>query len=303
VRLVRDTRPDILHVHSSIAGAVVRLALLGQRGRTKLVYTPHSWAFSRDARRTQRFTRLAERWLSNLADSIVCVSEAEQRDAVAAGIAAEKCMVVQNGIAASSAASARVKSVARGAASKRKVLFVGRFDRQKGFDTFLDVMRRLGDEAEGLAVGTYVVGKAKAEEVPANVRLLGWRSREELAELYAEADLLLMPSRWEGLPLVALEAVRAGLPVFASRVGGLEEVILDGVTGRLFEADQPEATVAMIRATSRATLAAYGARGVARFLERFTAERMSRHIVAHYEDLLARGARRVLQNASVPVGA
>jgi glycosyltransferase involved in cell wall biosynthesis len=139
------------------------------------------------------------------------------------------------------------------------VLFVGRLDRQKGFDVFLDVMARLDGVAEGLAVGDYLVGEADARvRVPDNVTLLGWRGRTEVQSLYAHADLLIMPSRWEGLPLVALEAMRANLPILATRAGGLAEVIEDGVTGHFFDLRDPAGAAAWIRSATREMLAGYG---------------------------------------------
>jgi glycosyltransferase involved in cell wall biosynthesis len=284
-RVIRTTRPDILSVHSTFAGVVVRLAALTVRPRPKVVYLPHSWAFARSGRMRGPIAT-AERLLARCTDRIVCVSGAEQRDAIAIGIPAEKCHVIENGIRLlrQDAPPQRADAVGN---RRLRVLFVGRFDHQKGFDVFLDIMARLGDAAEGLAVGDYIIGRADARVlVPDNVTLLGWRGRDEVQELYGNADLLLMPSRWEGLPIAALEAMRARLPLFATRVGGLEDVILDGTTGRFIDIDNPEAAAALIVATSRVELAAFAERGYRHFLERFTAERMNRGIVALYRNLL-----------------
>ena len=124
-------------------------------------------------------------------------------------------------------------------------------------------------------------------DCPDNVRILGWQSRAAVFDLYRQADLLLVPSRWEGFGLVAAEAMQAGCAVFASRVGGLQDIVVDGQTGRLFQPDDVAGIVALIRATSDAELAAYGKAGHDRYLARYTTERMSGKITALYQALLS----------------
>ncbi|MGG5823781.1 glycosyltransferase [Falsiroseomonas sp. HW251] len=282
--LLDDSRAEILHVHSTFAGVMARLRAAFSFRRPKVVYSPHGWAFSRTSS-VRPLIVAAERLLACVTDRIVCVSHAEMADAVAEGIPASKCVVIENGIATLPAAPAvAAPKSARG--GRLRVLFVGRFDRQKGFDFCLAVMARLGDAAECFAVGDYVVGPAEAQlAIPENVTLLGWRDRAEVVELYKHADLLIMPSRWEGLPIVALEAMRSGLPIFSTPVGGLRDVVVDGITGRLFELSDPETVAGMIRSVTRETLAGYAERGHRRFLERFTAERMNSETVALYRSI------------------
>ncbi len=287
VRLVRQVRPDILHIHSTIAGGVVRICAPGFRPRPKIVYCPHGWAFRVGASNLPpRCVALMERLLALATDSITCVSDQERQDAIGANLPPRKCVVIQNGIAEIAAVGDTCRRERRPRTGKLKVLFVGRFDYLKGFDLYLDVLRRLGDEVEGIVVGDYIVNKAQPLPMPGNVTHLGWRSREDLLRLYEEADLLLMPSRAEGLPYAALEAMRAQLPVFGSRVGGLPELVVDGVTGRLFASSRPEEIAHMIRSTSREVLTAYGERGHARFLEQFTARRMNREVLDLYQTLI-----------------
>ncbi len=289
VRLMREVQPDVLHVHSTFAGAIVRPCALLVRRRPKIVYCPHGWAFSREGS-AQGPIVTVERLLALCTDRIVCISDFERREAVSVGISPEKLIVVENGIR-------EIDSSHEGEAATREppvgsrlmVLFVGRFDRQKGFDTFLEVMRRLGDRAEGLAVGDYLVGQAdQRPAIPDNVTVLGWQPRGEVLRLYRHADLLLVPSRWEGFGLVAVEAMRSRLGVFASRVGGLQEVVADRVTGRLFDQRQEGEIVGMLEEADRETLKRYGERGYGRFLERFTASRMNRRLLELYASLVRR---------------
>ena len=285
IRFMRETKPDILHIHSTFAGAIVRPCALLARRRPKIVYCPHGWAFSREGS-TRGLAAAVERLLERCTDSIVCISDFERHEAIAVGMPAGKLTVIKNGIRdlEEDQETGATQSVAAG--NRLRILFVGRFDRQKGFDTFLAVMQRLGSEAEGLAVGDYLVGPAEDRpEIPDNVTVLGWQPRSEVLGLYRHADLLLVPSRWEGFGLVAVEAMRSRLAVFASRVGGLQEVVLDSVTGRLFAPDLAPEIADIVVGTNRATLQEYGVQGRLRFRERFTASRMNRSLLDLYAGL------------------
>ncbi|MFX6269921.1 glycosyltransferase, partial [Acinetobacter baumannii] len=84
------------------------------------------------------------------------------------------------------------------------------------------------------------------------------------------ADVIVVPSRWEGFGLIAVEAMRAGLAVIASRVGGLAEVVEEGVTGFLVEPDKPEEIVNILRTVTREQLHEMGNAGREHFLNEFT---------------------------------
>ena len=288
VARARATRPEVLHVHSTIAGAVVRACRPLIPRETRIVYCPHGWAFAREGSAAKnRAIALVERALSPLCDRIVCVSAFEKRDAAAVGIAAARMVVIENGIGPSPGAPFRAP---RGGDGRKVLVFAGRFDRQKGFDTFVEALRRLGDEARGVAIGRAIVSGLAQGDLPANVEILGWQPRARVRELYAGADLLLMPSRWEGFPLVALEAMQARLAVFASRVGGLQDIVVEGQTGHLFAPDDVEAIVALVRKTSPDELRALGENGHERYGRLYTAERMNEGVWDLYRDVVA-GAR------------
>lgn len=284
----RATRPHILHVHSTIAGAVVRACRPFLPAETRIIYCPHGWAFTREGSATQnRAIAQVERGLSHLCDRILCVSAYEKRDALAAGISERRPVVIENGISPRPSA----RPAPREAGDTRKIIaFAGRFDRQKGFDTYVEVLRQLGDEARGIAIGRSIVSKTELSDLPPNIELLGWQPRARVFELYAQADLLLMPSRWEGFPLVALEAMQARSAVFATRVGGLQDIILERETGRLFAPDDAASMVAAIRETSLEDLRRYGDRAYDRYIELYTADRMNARVWDLYQEVAA-GAR------------
>lgn len=283
-----DTRPDIVHAHSSFAGLVVRSVKPFMPRETRVVYCPHAWAFTREGEKANnRVLALMERVLSYFSDAIICVSAYEKTEAVAVGIAADKLHVIENGISIQNLEYNKVRDPNE---TRKVVAFVGRFDRQKGFDVFLDVMRQLPTEARGIVIGGAVVNSPEEYDIPDNVELLGWQPRERVMELYRQADLLLMPSRWEGFALVPLEAMQAGLAVFSSRAGGLQDVVLDGETGRLFDIDEVDAVVEAIRNTSVETLIEYGKAGYYRCRTLYTAERMNDQVWSLYRNLVARSS-------------
>ena len=284
IRHLRRSRPQILHIHSTFAGAAVRgLDPLIPRG-CHTIYCPHGWAFSRDSSgRSQKAVATVERLLSRVTDRIVCISDYERRAALEIGIAPEKLVVIDNGIRPRPEVGPRIPRED----GKLLIAFAGRFDRQKGYDTFLEVMRRLGDKAQAQAIGSAIVSADALPETPPNVELLGWQPRDKVFDLFARADLLLVPSRWEGFGLVAVEAMQAGLPVFASRVGGLQDVVEDGRTGRLFTPDAVAEIVALIQATSPEQLRAFGRQGLDRYREHYTADRMARGMEALYREVIS----------------
>ncbi|WBU63492.1 glycosyltransferase [Paracoccus aerodenitrificans] len=284
IQHLRRVKPDIVHIHSTFAGAAIRgLAPLIPR-RTKVIYCPHGWAFSRHgSRRMQRSVAAVERVLSRATDRIICISDYELSEALNVGIPDRKLTVINNGVSPRPALPSRS---ARNEGQPRLIAFAGRFDRQKGYDTFLQVMRKLGDSARGAAIGSAIVSADKLPEVPENVDLLGWQPRQRVFELFSRADLLLVPSRWEGFGLVAVEAMQARLPVFASRVGGLQDIVIDHETGRLFTPDAVEEIVAAIRASSDTDLRRYGEQSYRRYLQKYTADRMAGQVDALYRNLL-----------------
>jgi glycosyltransferase involved in cell wall biosynthesis len=122
-------------------------------------------------------------------------------------------------------------------ADEQVVLFVGRLMPAKGVDVLLEALNQLPSSAKFkmLVVGPGPLRAALEQQVPerlrAQVSFLGARS--DVPTLLAAADLLVLPSRWEGLPVILLEAMAARLPILATRVGGIPEVLEHGVSGWL----------------------------------------------------------------------
>jgi glycosyltransferase involved in cell wall biosynthesis len=152
--------------------------------------------------------------------------------------------------------------------------------------------------AMGIEVETEIAGSGPSESslrdlvaslgVAKRVRFLGWRT--DVGELLASWELLVIPSLEEGFGLSALEAMAAARPVVGFRVGGLPELVVDGVTGRLVLPANIDALVCCIAelASDRQRLAFMGGEGWNRAREHFTVELMARRTAELYDRLLAR---------------
>ena len=283
---------DVVHAHSTFAGAAVRLPLLRPRDpRPAIVYCPHGWSFAAD-RGPRRLYARAERALQPAADAIVTVSRFERDLAVSMGLRGDNLVVLRNGIAD----VPPVEPVREGFPRDRlNLLFVGRLDRQKGFDILLDAARRVPGAVHLHVVGSSVrelADGAAAAAPPPNMTLHGWQPRDAAAAFIAACDAVVMPSRWEGLPLVALEAMRAGKPILASDRSAMPEVVEDGVTGRLFGIDDGASLAALVGQLSRDDLRRWGAAGRARFERDFTVDRQSREILDLYARIPPRRRER-----------
>lgn len=287
IRQIWKWRPEVVHLHSTFAGLVMRPLLALMPGSPRVVYCAHGWAFTREGGDLRaRAMAWAECMLARYCDAIVCVSRYEADQALGAGISAKLLAVVPNGVSDIVTEESSVTAATREWPDDcLRVLFVGRLDRQKGIDIFYHALRELGDGVFGVVVGSPVVGDEAPAQPPPNARALGWRTRAETASLYAAADVLVVPSRWEAFGLVAIEAMRAGLPVIATRVGGIPEVVEDGVTGKLIDVDSPSQLAAVLGSLDATTRHLMGANGRRRFLAAFRVERVVQELDELYHEI------------------
>jgi glycosyltransferase involved in cell wall biosynthesis len=300
--LVRQWRPDVVHLHSSYAGLVLRplLALLPQRPR--VVYCPHGWAFDREAPRwLNRAAAMVERALARLCDAVVCISHHERAIALRAGLPAHQLVVVLNGMGDIAMPADVAGARSHWPDGALRVLFVGRLDRQKGVDILYKALQRLQHRAFAVVVGAAVVADSRSRPSPPNARVMGWLARERIAVLCRAADVLVVPSRWEGFGLVALEAMRCGCAVVASRTGGLPEVIEDGVSGLLFDPGDSDQLASLLEQRDAASWKAMGEAGRCRFEALFTIERVGDQLDALYRRVTA-GSGVALAEAPVVFG-
>jgi glycosyltransferase involved in cell wall biosynthesis len=244
VRLLRLGRPQIVHVNSAKAAALGRVAAWLARVPIR-VYTVHGWAFLAHGGLASAAYRWVERVLRRLTTVTICVSENERR----AGLAARACdeaatVVIRNGV------DPKPSKPDRPPADRPRLVMVGRLQAPKDPLTFVRALATLhGLDFEALLVGDGPERAAVEEEVgrfgiESTVRLLGERS--DVADLLETAEIFVLSTRSEGLPLSILEAMAAGLPVVASNVGGVPELVIDGETGLLVPAGDPRSLATAI---------------------------------------------------------
>jgi glycosyltransferase involved in cell wall biosynthesis len=176
-----------------------------------------------------------------------------------------------------------------------RVLAVGRLTRQKGFDVAIRAFAPVSAQIPGARLE--IAGEG--EERPflsrlirelglvGSVTLLG--QRDDVSELMQRADVLVHPARWEGFGLVLLEAMSAGLPIVASRVGAIPEVVDDEITGVLVPPDDPKAlAAALLRVLREPQLRQdFVEAGFSRLKSRFSVERMAARTAAVYDSVFA----------------
>ncbi len=291
LRLIKLWRPDIVHLHSTYAGFALRPLLRLRRQSVGVVYCAHGWAFDRmGVSKANGPIAVVERVWSRWCDAVVCVSRHDMESALHAGIDGGRVIVVMNGIADVEAVTSNIEARKSWPEGGLRVLFVGRLDEQKGYDVFFEAMRLMNGEANAVVVGSPVVAKDRQIRTPDNVTVTGWLPRDQLLAYYNAASVVVMPSRWEGLPIAALEAMRAGRAIVATRVGGLPEAIEDGVTGRLFDQDANASTsLANILANiSPGQLEAMGIAGRERYERLFGSERVGNELDSLYRNILGR---------------
>lgn len=274
-------RPDIVHIHSSFAGLTCRPLVRFTRQRPRIVYCPHGWSFTRIGR-TARATAWVERYLSRLCDAIVCVSAAERNAALAVGLPPSRLHVILNALPDRDPPTAS-PSLSDG---PLRLLFMGRFDRAKGFDVLVAALRLLKRTVEVDVFGESVLGENTVDELSGCTRLHGWQPFPAIEPFLQRSDAVVMPSRWEALGMSAIEAMRAGKAVIASRVGGLPELVEDGVTGCLVPPDDAAKLAQTLEHLQRNQLIAMGVMGRKRFLEKFRVEQCEAELAKLYDELL-----------------
>ncbi|NMI00081.1 glycosyltransferase family 4 protein [Pseudonocardia sp. K10HN5] len=251
-RIVRRHDPDVVHLHSAKAGLAGRLAI---RGRRPTLFQPHGWSWlaatGPTARAAMAWERVAARW----AASLVCVGPGEQAQGRAAGIRG-RWAVVHNGVDLAHFAPAGEQERAAARASLGVApdvplaVCLGRVTRQKGQDVLLDAwpaVRERTPRAELLVVGDHDAGPEAGRRM-STAPGVRWRPAvTDVRPVYAAADVVVLPSRWEGLSLTALEALASGRSLVASDIPGLAEIVSPG-TGALVPPDHAGALAAAVAA-------------------------------------------------------
>lgn len=278
---------DILHFHTARAHAMA--AFLGASPGVSRVVTRRMDYRLRGGWYTRRL-------YNHEVQAVIAISEGVRAMLIASGVEAARIQLVPSGVEIERfvpAAGARVAARARWGIDDTQWLgvVVGALEDRKGHGVLLDALaHRPVPHLRVLCAGAgslhaALVARAAALGLGEVVRFLG--PVADVADLLAAADVLVMPSHQEGLGVAALEAMAAGVPVIASRVGGVPEAVADGTTGILVPPGDARALADAVTrlAADPARARRLGSAGAARVRARFTMTAMAEGTLAVYRTL------------------
>lgn len=306
--LIRRERPSILHTHTAKAGAVGRIAALlaGSARPPIIVHTFHGHVLRGyfNPLTTLGF-RTLERWLARITTVLVAVSPEVRDDLVRLRVApASKFSVIRLGIQLDE----RIEALDDARAETRRQLglspdafvvgWVGRMTAVKRTDDVLKTMQLL--VAGGVDAYVLLVGDGPdrehleqyAHELGVTKRCLFVGYQEDVGRFYSAIDALLLPSANEGTPVSVIEALAAQRPAVATRVGGVPDIVREGVDGFLVEVGDAQGLADRLAELDAdpERRARMGAEGRARVLERYAVQRLVDDIDRLYRSLLAADA-------------
>ena len=301
IGLLGRERFDLIHLHSSKAGFLGRLAARAA-GVAPVVYSPHGLFFLGDHSPPKRFFYLAlERMAGRLCDRIIAVSPSERDTVIASGIAPERKVVcIEQGVEAA-AQPLFDREAARSALALPADTFVvgtvARVTPQKNPFLFVDAAAQALASAPQMyflwcgdgELRAAAESRAQTHGIAERCRFLG--HREDAQMVLASFDLFWLTSNYEGMPLALLEAMARAVPAVATDVGGTCDVVIPDTTGLLVPPRDPaalaRATVTLAHDPARAR--AMGQAGRARVQEHYALDRMLDAIASLYSTLLTPG--------------
>lgn len=244
VRHLGGCKPTVIHLHSSKAGVLGRVAARIAAPNAKVLYSPHGLSFLRcDVSRAKQFAYLSfERIATRIGGTIVACSRSELAE-IKGRVRAKSAVLIENGVDVVEIPSRRTRD-------DRKIIvgMSGRASFQKNHQAFVQLASKLhGPDVTFLWIG------GDPDEIPDSpesetVVCSGWVTRTRALELTSELDIYVQTSRWEGMPVALIEAQVAGIPAVVTDVVGNRDVVIHGVTGYIASsADEMVGYLAMLR--------------------------------------------------------
>lgn len=282
-RLFRRLRPDLVHLHSSKAGLLGRVA--ARLAGVPAVFTAHGWAFADGVpANRKRLALFLERLAAPLAARIITVSDCDAALANRHRVGRkEQIRSIHNGI------PDRHERALPRAEGPCRVVMTARFSAQNDHATLLRAAARVPDVHLTLIGNGELMPAAEALAAALGIgeRITFLGARSDVPELLQHADVFALISHYEGFPISILEAMRAGLPVVASDVGGVREAVETGVNGVLVAREDEDALVTALQslASDEPRRQAMGTASRQRFVARFTEEAMFREIWNVYQNV------------------
>ena len=287
--LVRSTNSDVVHSHGYKADVYAYWALRG--ADTPLVATCHNWI---DAGVALRLYGVLDRRALRRFAAVIAVSEGVRRRLIAGGVSRDKVHLIRNGVDLQPFAGIKRAPAANEAADGPfTVGLVARLSHEKGVDLFLQAAAGVVEHVPGTR---FVVGGDGPDRGTLHKLLeelhLGQRAQlagrqDDMPAFYAGLDVLVLSSRQEGMPMALLEGMASGLPIVATTVGEVPQVVLEGETGLLVPPENPvalaDAVTELLRTPER--FREMGRRGRARVTQEFSADQMATAYLEVYKQV------------------
>ena len=248
-RIMAEEKPDVVHTHLDVIKYAVAAAKLA--GVKRCVHTVHNVA-EKEAEGTLQ--KIINKTYFSLGWSTPVALSPEVQKSICAfyGMREEKVPVIYNGVDLSHC----MPKEGCGAGDVVKIVHVGRFNEQKNHGRLLRAFKLLLQTHPNCRLNLVGDGelmenvKALASELGISEKITFLGSRSNVYPFLREADIFVLPSDYEGMPMTIIEAMGTGLPIVATRVGGVPDMIEEGVSGLLTDCDEAEVAAAMARLVS-----------------------------------------------------
>lgn len=284
---IRSLSPDLVSTHSSKAGILGRLA--SRLEHVPAIHTAHGWTFSDGRPWVERqIFRYAEKAAANWCGQIITVCQIDRNLALRYGVGrADQFVVIHNAMP-----PIGNNQISTPHGEPPRMVMTARFSEQKDHRTLFNSLTSLMDiqwcidlvgDGPLLDDAKRQAARLKLEE---RVRFMGYI--DDVAEVLKGSQIFLLISNWEGFPRSILEAMRTGLPVVATDVGGVKESIIDGENGFLVRKHDVDQLSSILRKllldpTLRVRM---GMSGRQRYLQYFTFDRLLMQTLEVYNEVL-----------------
>lgn len=296
--ILEDKQPDIIHCHSSKAGIVGRIA--GAIKNVPAVFTAHGWAFTSGISLAKRIIYVAiEHMMLGITRKVICVSEFDRQLAKRWFLHNyNRVVTVHNGIVD----KAFNGNLVREYSLPLKLISVARFSHPKKNMELIKAVEQINklysDNLQLNMVGdgpllSEAQAYVTAHKLENEVHFLG--SRTDVDDILNQNDIFCLISNYEGLPISIIEAMRAGMPIIASDVGGVNELVQDGVNGFLIPRGNISELVEKLKyiLDHKELIKFMGEASRKIYEEEYTADRMNQKILSVYNEVIAVHKKKV----------
>lgn len=287
IKLIRQLRPSIIH------SLLFRANILGRLAGS-IIGTPIIISSIRVIEVDRRYKHLIDRLTSPLVHKYLAVTEAIRKFTLEqVKIPADKIVTIYNGIEENRILHNKPHDFKLNR-EFRNVALIGRFSKQKGHSILIKALQFVVLHEPNIRVYFFGEGpdEVRTKQMVVHKGLNGYVTFmgvvKDIIPYISQMDMIILPSLWEGLPNVLLEAMAAGLPVVASRINGIDEVVVDGKTGILCKPGDPQSLAeALLKLLADRGLAeAMGREGKNRALKNFTINKTVNDTETIYQELL-----------------